>query len=45
MSLKKIHDKQPENFEFSKDNLNLAENIIKKYPTGRKRVQLCLYCI
>ena len=32
MSLKKIHDKQPENFEFTKTNLELADKILKKYP-------------
>ena len=37
MSLKKIHDKQPENFEFTKENLVLADNIIKKYPNNKKK--------
>jgi NADH-quinone oxidoreductase E subunit len=37
MSLKKIHDVQPESFEFSKDNLEAANDIIKKYPKGRKK--------
>ena len=32
MSLKKIHDKQPDNFEFTKTNLELADKILKKYP-------------
>ena len=35
MSLKKIHDKQPEKFEFTKENLDLANNILKKYPKDR----------
>ena len=37
MSLKKVHDKQPEKFEFTKENLELAHNILKKYPEGRKK--------
>ena len=37
MSLKKIHDVQPESFEFSKTNLEAANEIIKKYPVGRKK--------
>ena len=37
MSLKKIHDTQPESFEFSKNNIETANNIIKKYPKGRKK--------
>ena len=36
MSIKKISETQPESFEFSKDNLHEAENIIKKYPKNRK---------
>jgi len=36
MSIKKISKSQPESFEFSKDNLQEAENIIKKYPINRK---------
>ena len=37
MSLKKIHDQQPESFEFSKANIEIAENILKKYPESRKK--------
>ena len=37
MSLKKIHDTQPESFEFSKSNLEIAKSIIKKYPDNRKK--------
>jgi len=37
MSLKKIHDVQPESFEFSKANLEAVNEIIKKYPAGRKK--------
>ena len=36
MSIKKISNIQPESFEFSKDNLLVAENEIKKYPKDRK---------
>ena len=37
MSLKKIHDQQPESFEFSKTNIEIAESILKKYPESRKK--------
>ena len=37
MSLKKIHDKQPESFEFTKSNKDTAEKILKKYPENRKK--------
>ena len=37
MSLKKIHDQQPEFFEFSKTNIEIAESILKKYPESRKK--------
>ena len=37
MSLKKIHDIQPESFEFSKTNLEIVKSIIKKYPDNRKK--------
>ena len=36
MSIKKITKKQPESFEFSKENLLAAENEIKKYPKDKK---------
>ena len=36
MSIKKVSKTQPESFEFSQDNLQEAENIIKKYPKNRK---------
>ena len=36
MSIKKISETQPESFEFSKDNLQETENIIKQYPKNRK---------
>ena len=37
MSLKKVHDIQPDSFEFNEKNLELAINILKKYPEGRKK--------
>ena len=37
MSLKKIHDQQPESFEFSEANLEIAKSILKKYPEQRKK--------
>ena len=37
MTLKKIHDKQPDNFKFSDKNLKIAEDILKKYPEKRKK--------
>ena len=37
MSLKKVHDKQPDTFEFTKENLELANSILKKYPENRKK--------
>ena len=37
MSLKKVHDIQPDSFEFNQENLELAKNILKKYPEGRKK--------
>ena len=36
MSIKKISETQPESFEFSKDNLQEAANIIKQYPKNKK---------
>jgi NADH-quinone oxidoreductase subunit E len=37
MSLKKIHDQQPEFFEFTNENKIDAEKILKKYPKNRKK--------
>ena len=37
MSLKKISKEQPEKFEFSDQNLNLAKKIVLNYPTGKKK--------
>ena len=37
MSLKKIHDHQPDSFEFSKTNKEAAEKILKKYPEDKKK--------
>ena len=37
MSLKKINEKQPESFKFSSENMELVNNILKKYPENKKR--------
>ena len=37
MSLKKISKEQPDKFEFSNENLNLAKKIVLNYPTGKKK--------
>ena len=37
MSLKKVHDNQPETFEFTEKNLSLANEIFAKYPKERKK--------
>jgi NADH-quinone oxidoreductase E subunit len=37
MSLKKIHDEQPENFKFSPENLKKVEEILKRYPKKNKK--------
>ena len=37
MSLKKVHDDQPKDFKFSKENLEKAEEILKKYPKTNKQ--------
>jgi NADH-quinone oxidoreductase E subunit len=37
MSVKKIHDQQPDTFEFTKANITAAEAILKKYPSDRKK--------
>ncbi len=37
MSLKKVHDQQPEKFEFSNENLKKAEEILKRYPKENKK--------
>ena len=37
MSIKKISKEQPDNFEFSADNLELAKKIINNYPEGRQQ--------
>ncbi len=40
MSLKKISGDQPENFKFSQENIELAEEILKKYPEKNKKSAL-----
>ena len=37
MSIKKVHDQQPDFFEFTKINKDNAEKILKKYPENRKK--------
>ena len=37
MSLKKIHDVQPNTFEFSTENIKKVEDILKKYPEKNKK--------
>ena len=37
MSLKKVHDKQPSNFEFNEKNLEEIKIILKKYPEKNKK--------
>ena len=37
MSLKKVHDVQPKEFKFSKENLKRADDILKKYPEKNKK--------
>ena len=37
MTLSKISKDQPENFQFTKESLEEAKNIIKKYPDGKKQ--------
>ena len=37
MTFKKISKNQPENFEFTKESLEEAKNIIKKYPKDKQK--------
>ncbi len=37
MSLKKVHDEQPKDFQFSKENLEKAEQVLKIYPKKNKQ--------
>ena len=37
MSIKKIHEDQPKEFNFSRDNLIKAKEILKKYPEKNKK--------
>ena len=45
MSLKKVHDEQPNEFKFTIENLKKVEDILKRYPAKKKKVLLCLYYI
>ena len=37
MSIKRVHDDQPKDFKFSDENLNKAEEILKRYPEKNKK--------
>ena len=37
MSIKKVCKDQPNEFEFTRENLKIAENILNKYPIGREQ--------
>ena len=37
MSLKKVSKEQPNKFEFSDENLDLAKKVVSNYPTGKKK--------
>ena len=37
MSIKKVHDTQPDNFSFTEQNLSAAKSILNKYPENRKK--------
>ena len=47
MSIKKISKEQPENFEFTENNLKLCKKIILKYPNGKEQsaVMSLLYLV
>ena len=37
MSVKKVHDDQPKEFNFSDENLKKVEQILKRYPEPKKK--------
>ena len=37
MSIKKIHDEQPDTFEFNEKSKKLADELLKKYPSSKKK--------
>ena len=37
MSLKKVHENQPNEFKFSEENLKKAEEILTKYPKKNRK--------
>ena len=47
MSLKKISKEQPENFKFTENNIKICEDLISKYPEGKKQsaVMSLLYLV
>ena len=40
MSLKKIHTQQPKAFEFTQENLSIANKVLLKYPKKNKKSAL-----
>ena len=40
MSLKKVHDEQPKDFQFSKENLEKAEQVLKIYPKKNIKIKV-----
>ena len=43
MSIKKVHDEQPNDFKFSAENLKNVEEILKKYPKKIKKARECRF--
>ena len=39
MSLKKIHDNQPDEFKFTDENLKKTKDILKRYPEKIRKVR------
>ena len=37
MSIKKVSKEQPDSFEFNEENLKIANDIIKNYPSGKQQ--------
>ena len=38
MSVKKVHDDQPKEFQFSTENIKKVEEILKRYPDKNKKI-------
>ena len=47
MSIKKVSKEQPDSFEFNEENLKIANDIIKNYPSGKQQsaVMSLLYLV